>query len=133
MYKWIKWILPHLFLGIILYGPVAWSSENTLEVQTEPSCTYFSNSRNSSDHQTEAQASCIQCPPGPTQTPLSLALLPDVKDSVAAQPCCFVYTPSGVQSSDKLKNGRLSFYWAQELIGSDGRAVRRKRRRRGDS
>ena len=115
----MKWILAHLFLGIILYWPVAWSSENTLEIQKELSCTYFSNSKISSDHQTEAQASCVQCPPGPTQTPLSLALLTDVKDSVAAQPCCFVYTPLDAQSSDRLKNGRLSFYWAQELIGSD--------------
>ena len=113
----MKWICLGLFLGISLYLQ---SSENHLEVQQKPPlCTYFSNSSMSLDDETEAEAPCIRCPPPPDKPVLSLAVIFDLKYSVEAQPCCFVYAPPDAQPEDLLKHGKLSFYWAQELIGSD--------------
>ena len=113
----MKWILASLFLGIIFYQPPAESSENHLQAQQQ-SCTYFSNLRGlPSDHDTEGQAPCSFCHPISVPQPRSFSVVSDVKEAVEAQPCCFVYTPLGQR--DRPKNGRLSFYWAQELIGSD--------------
>ena len=111
----MKWILLSLVLGGPLYLSLAENDKET------PLCTYFSNTRFYPHDKTETEIPCLNCHSQTVkvETPSIENLLSSIKEVVEKKPCCFVYYPKGVQPKDRLKDGKLSFYWAQELIGAD--------------